>query len=97
MNKSELTEKMAEQTSRPEKETAAVVQTILDIMAQTLEEGNGIEIRGFGSFAVKSYDAYIGRNPKTEEKIKVGAKKLPVFKVGKGLREAVDAGRNKDA
>jgi len=93
VNKSELIQEMAKQTGRLEKETAAVVNTILDTMAQSLAEGNGIEIRGFGSFSVKEYDAYTGRNPKTGGKVEVGAKKLPVFKVGKGLMEAVDAGR----
>ena len=57
--------------------------------------GDKIEIRGFGSFSVKQYGSYTGRNPKTGEKTKVKPKKLPVFKVGKDLREAVDAGRSK--
>jgi integration host factor subunit beta len=54
-----------------------------------------VEIRGFGSFKVKLYEGYRGRNPKTGEVIEVKPKALPFFKVGKGLRERVDKGRNR--
>lgn len=60
-------------------------------MSDALVEGDSIEIRGFGSFTVKQYGAYTGRNPKSGEKISVAPKKLPFFKVGKDLRERVDA------
>lgn len=90
MNKSDLTKRVADQTGHSEKETAAVVNTILDTMSQALVKGNGVEIRGFGSFSVKDYGAYTGRNPKTGEEAQVAPKKLPVFKVGKELRERVD-------
>ena len=56
--------------------------------------GENVEIRGFGSFTVREYAAYTGRNPKTGEKTQVKSKKLPFFKVGKELREAVNAGKN---
>ncbi|MBW2197084.1 MAG: integration host factor subunit beta, partial [Deltaproteobacteria bacterium] len=52
--------------------------------------GDRVEIRGFGSFSVKSYKPYVGRNPKTGEKINVTSKRLPFFKVGKELKEMVD-------
>jgi integration host factor subunit beta len=52
--------------------------------------GGRIEIRGFGSFTVKEYEAYQGRNPKTGDKIAVPPKKLPFFKVGKELKERID-------
>ena len=58
-------------------------------MADALARGESIEIRGFGSFIVKHYESYTGRNPKTGEKITVQPKKLPFFKVGKDLREQV--------
>mgnify|MGYP002388447452 CR=1 FL=1 len=55
-------------------------------------DGQRIEIRGFGSFVVKDYESYWGRNPKTGEKIFVAPKKLPAFKVGKELRERLNGG-----
>ncbi len=59
-------------------------------MTKTLVNGENIEIRGFGSFTVKHYYSYTGRNPKTGKKTVVKAKKLPVFRVGKDLKEAFD-------
>ena len=91
MNKSELIESIAEKVELPVRETASVTKTIIDTMSDALVKGDSIEIRGFGSFTVKSYGAYTGRNPKSGEKINVAPKKLPFFKVGKDLRERVDA------
>ena len=91
MNKSELIENLAEKIDLPVRETAAITKTIIDAMSDALVEGDSIEIRGFGSFTVKHYGAYTGRNPKSGEKISVAPKKLPFFKVGKDLRERVDA------
>ncbi len=62
-------------------------------MTETLVKGDNVEIRGFGSFTVKHYDPYTGRNPKTGMEPKVIAKKLSVFRVGKELKEAVNAGK----
>ena len=59
------------------------VNTVLDSIAQSLQEGNRVEIRGFGTFEMRKYDAYQGRNPQTGQKIQVAAKKLPFFKAGK--------------
>jgi integration host factor subunit beta len=59
-------------------------------MADSLAKGDRVEIRGFGSFKVKSYNSYQGRNPKTGEIIQVREKKLPYFKVGKEMKERVD-------
>ena len=61
-------------------------------MVKALERGEGIEIRGFGSFTVRKYKAYEGRNPRTGETVHVAEKRLPFFKVGKDLRERVNAG-----
>ncbi len=94
MNKSELIETLAEDIDLPIREAASITNTIIDTMSNALAGGDSIEIRGFGSFVVKEYGSYTGRNPKTGEKIKVAPKKLPFFKVGKDLRERVDqAGR----
>ncbi len=91
MNKSELIEALAQDVGIPHREAAAITNTIIDTMTEALAQGESIEIRGFGSFIVKKYDSYEGRNPKTGKKIKVKPKKLPFFKVGKDLKEKVNA------
>ena len=90
MNKSELVDALASEKNLTYKKAEEIVNIIFDSMASTLAEGGRIEIRGFGSFVVKDYKAYMGRNPKTGEVIKVNPKKLPFFKVGKELREKVN-------
>jgi integration host factor subunit beta len=91
MNKSELIEQLSEQIPKLTKKRAeAVVNLIFQAMSDALTRDERIEIRGFGSFQVKSYDAYKGRNPRTGEEIEVPSKKLPFFKVGKELKILVD-------
>lgn len=93
MNKSELIEALAQDIGVPHREAAAITNTIIDSMTDALAKGESIEIRGFGSFVIKNYESYEGRNPKTGKKIKVKPKKLPFFKVGKDLREQVNVNR----
>jgi len=95
MNKSELIEALAQDIGVPHREAAAITNTVIDTMTEALARGESIEIRGFGSFVIKEYGSYEGRNPKTGKKIKVSPKKLPFFKVGKDLREQVN-GHRKD-
>lgn len=90
MNKSELIETLSKKGDLTEKKAIDVVNLIFKGFADELKNGGRIEIRGFGSFVVRNYGAYKGRNPKTGEKIKVAPKKLPFFKVGKELKEMVD-------
>ena len=90
MNKSELTEALSKELNLPLSETVGVISTILDSMTNALANGDNIELRGFGSFTVRHYKSYVGRKPKTGENIVVKAKKLPFFKVGKELKEAVN-------
>jgi len=90
MNKSELIETLSEKAKLPLREASSITNTILETMAEALAKGDSIEIRGFGSFVVKEYESYVGRNPKTGEKIKVPPKRLPFFKVGKELKERVN-------
>ena len=90
MNKSELIEVIAQQENLPHREASSITNTILETMIDTLASGESIEIRGFGSFVIKEYESYQGRNPKTGEKIEVPPKKLPFFKVGKELKERVN-------
>lgn len=91
MNKSELVEALSIKKNLTYKKSEQIVNLIFDSMSQALIDNDRIEIRGFGSFMVKDYKAYMGRNPKTGEVIKVKEKKLPFFKVGKELRERVDS------
>jgi len=90
VNKSELIERLAERTGLNVIQAEEIVNLIYKKMRDALVNGGRIEIRGFGSFVVKEYEAYQGRNPKTGEKISVPPKKLPFFKVGKELKERID-------
>ena len=91
MTKSGLIEAVAERTPHiSKKDTEIVVNTIFDSMTRALKQGERIEIRGFGSFVVRDYGGYRGRNPKTGEIVEVPPKKLPFFKVGKELKEMVN-------
>lgn len=90
MNKSELVDALAEKGKMTRKKAEDVVDLIFDSMVEAMKGGDRIEIRGFGSFVVKDYGSYRGRNPRTGQSIEVKPKKLPFFKVGKELRERVD-------
>lgn len=89
MNKSDLIEVLAEEAGLHIRSTEFVVEEVFNAMTEALVQGEGVEIRGFGSFTVRKYDSYTGRNPKTGKNILVSQKKLPFFKVGKELRERV--------
>ncbi|ACM21137.1 integration host factor, beta subunit [Geotalea daltonii FRC-32] len=89
MNKSELIEALAAKKGLSYKKAEEIINSIFESMTNALLTGDRIEIRGFGSFVVKSYQSYMGRNPKTGESIAVKSKKLPFFKVGKELKEKV--------
>lgn len=89
MNKSELIEQLASTKDISIKRAEEVVNLVFASMTEALTEGDRIEIRGLGSFVIKDYGSYTGRNPKTGEPITVGQKKLPFFKVGKELKERV--------
>lgn len=89
MNKSELIEKLALSRNISNKRAEEVVNLLFSSMSEALTEGDRIEIRGLGSFVVKDYGTYTGRNPKTGEPITVSPKKLPFFKVGKELKERI--------
>jgi len=90
MNKSELVEILATKKQLTYKKAEEIVNILFDSMSDALTTGGRIEIRGFGSFVVKDYKAYLGRNPKTGQVIQVRPKKLPFFKVGKDLRDRVN-------
>jgi integration host factor subunit beta len=92
MNKSNLIDAISLKEKLTDKSASEIVNLVFDGFTDTLKNGGRIEIRGFGSFCVRKYGAYTGRNPKTGNKIKVRAKKLPFFKVGKELKKRVNQG-----
>ena len=93
MTKSELIETVANKLKLPKGKAELIVNCIFDSMEESLKQGERIEIRGFGSFEIRNYKAYEGRNPRTGEKVDVRPKRLPFFKVGKELKERVNTGR----
>ena len=90
MNRSQIIRRLAEHEGLPVKNAVSVVNVVFDSIGESLENGNRVEIRGFGSFKVKDYRSYQGRNPKTGEVIQVGEKKLPFFKVGREVKKRVN-------
>ena len=90
MNKSGLMNRLAEEKGLPDSTAKEIVDTVFDDIIQTLIKGDRVEIRGFGSFKMKTYKGYTGRNPRSGVKTEVKPKRLPFFKVGKELRERVD-------
>ena len=91
MNKSELVKALADQANISLDEATLVVNTFVDSMKDSLLECGRVEIRGFGSFKVKEYGSYAGRNPRTGEKVAVEPKRLPFFRAGKELKEYLNA------
>lgn len=90
MTKSELIDAVAQRTHITKSRAEQVVNCVFEALTQSLERGEGIEIRGFGSFTVREYKAYNGRNPRTGKPVRVPEKRLPFFKVGKELKELVN-------
>lgn len=90
MTKGELIEIIAQRSDFNLKRAELVVNTVFNAMSGALEEGDRVEIRGFGSFEVRKYDAYTGRNPKTGAVVNVAAKRAPFFKTGKELRGRIN-------
>ena len=90
MNKSDLIVALAEKKNLTEKQATDIVDLVFDGFTNTLKKGGRIEIRGFGSFTVREYKAYKGRNPRTGTTVEVKPKKTPFFKVGRELKKMVD-------
>jgi len=90
MNKSDLMNRLAEEKGFSLSTAKEIVDMVFEDMTQALIKGDRVEIRGFGSFKMKAYKGYSGRNPRSGENTEVKSKRLPVFKVGKDLRERVD-------
>ena len=91
MNKSDLISALASKENLTDKQATDTINLIFNGFADALKKGDRIEIRGFGSYSAREYGSYTGRNPKTGKVVDVQQKKLPFFKVGKELKERVDA------
>jgi integration host factor subunit beta len=91
MTRSDLVEELAARFAQlTQRDAEHAVKTIQDAVSDALVQGQRIEIRGFGSFSVSRRPARIGRNPRSGESVQIPEKRVPHFKPGKALREAVD-------
>ncbi|MHB8917064.1 MAG: HU family DNA-binding protein [Desulfocucumaceae bacterium] len=89
MNKADLISKVAEKTDFTKKDAEKAVSAILASVEEALSNGEKVQLVGFGTFEIRNRAARKGRNPQTGQEIKIAAAKVPVFKAGKALREAV--------
>ena len=90
MNKSELIAAIAAKTGETKKNAEATVNAFIEVVTETLVEGDKIQLVGFGSFEVRKCAARKGRNPRTKAEIKIPASIAPVFKAGKALKDLVN-------
>lgn len=90
MNKAQLISKIAEDAGMQKKEVEKVVNSFVGVVTDTLKEGDKIQMVGFGTFEVRARAARKGFNPSTKAEITIPASKAPVFKAGKGLKEAIN-------
>ena len=90
MNKAELIAEVAVKTGLSKKDSEKAVNAALDTVTASLENGEKVQLVGFGVFDVKERAVRMGRNPKTKEEIEIPASRVPQFKAGKALKEAVD-------
>ena len=97
MTKSDLIDVLCETQKLPKGRAELLVHVIFDALEAALKRGERIEIRGFGSFELRSYRGYDGRNPRTGSAVAVRPKRLPFFKVGKELKERVNDGARRGA
>jgi integration host factor subunit beta len=93
MTKADLIDVVAEKLKLPRGRAELLIGQVFESMVEALRRGEGIEIRGFGSFSIREYKEYEGRNPRTGETVHVRPKRLAFFKVGKELRERVNERR----
>ena len=91
MNKSELIKTLSEENAISTDEATVIVNTFFDSVRQALLSDQRVEIRGLGSFKIKEYQGYSGRNPKTGAIVSVAPKKLPFFRAGKELKEYINS------
>jgi DNA-binding protein HU-beta len=90
MTKAEMIERIAKNASITKKAAGVAVNTMIDEITKALKKGSRVPLVGFGTFMVRRTKARKGRNPRTGEEIKIKARKRPVFKAGKALRDAIE-------
>jgi len=90
MNKSELIDAIAASTDLPKSKAGSVLNALIDTVTSALAAGDNISLVGFGTFQVKERAARTGRNPQTGKEIAIKAARIPTFKAGKGLKDAVN-------
>ena len=90
MNKAELIAQVAAKAGLSKKDSEKAVNAALNTIAASLEAGEKVQLVGFGVFDVKERGSRMGRNPKTKKEIEIPASRVPQFKAGKALKEAVD-------
>ena len=90
MNKAELIDAVADAADISKAAAARSVDTVLDVITQSLKSGNPVTLVGFGTFNIRRREARTGRNPRTGEPIQIGASNLAVFKAGKALKDALN-------
>ena len=93
ITKSMLIDLTAARADLPRKRAEEVVNLLFDLLADSFVEGRRVEMRGFGSFTVKEYEPYIGRNPRTGKQVAVPAKRAIKFKAGKALAQRINQGQ----
>lgn len=89
MNKTELIKQVAQEANLTQKDATASVQAVLNQITQALAKGDSVQLIGFGTFEVRERSARTGRNPQTGEEMFIPGGKIPAFKAGKSLKEAV--------
>ena len=89
MNKNDLVVAVATASGLSKADAGKVVDSLFQVIAEALTEGEDVRLVGFGTFSVSERAASEGRNPRTGETIQIAASRLPKFKAGKGLRDAV--------
>ena len=88
-NKADLIDGVASKSGLTKKDATAAVEALFDVVTENLADGERVQVIGFGSFEVRDRAARKGRNPQTGEEIEIPATKVPAFKAGKGLKDAV--------
>ncbi len=90
MNKAELITSVAEQAAISKKDAEKAINAVIDTISNAMAEGEKIQLVGFGTFEVRAREARTGKNPRTGEAIQIAASKVPAFKAGKALKDAVN-------
>lgn len=93
MNKSELVDSVSKKSKLSVKEAASAVNAFMDVVKESLADGDSVTLVGFGSFVVRDRAARTGHNPRTGETLNIPAIKVPAFRPGKSLKDKVNAGK----